>query len=48
MLHQLRHWLRCQPIEVVSEWHGFELWIGARCTICGQTTGWHRRSGRRG
>jgi len=41
MLHWLRHWLRWQPIVVVSEWRGEALWIGAQCVICGKVSGWH-------
>lgn len=41
MTHRIRHWLHWQPIEVVSEWRGSELWVGARCVICGEVTGWH-------
>jgi hypothetical protein len=41
MLHWLRHWLRWQPIVVVSEWRGETLWIGAQCVICGKVSGWH-------
>jgi hypothetical protein len=40
-LHRLRHRLGWQPIEVVSEWRGERLWIGARCVICGRVTGGH-------
>jgi hypothetical protein len=41
-LHRLRHKLHRQPIEVVSGWRDGELWIGARCVICGEMTGWHK------
>jgi hypothetical protein len=41
LLHRLRHWFHWQPVEVVSEWRDTELWIGARCVICGEVTGWH-------
>jgi hypothetical protein len=40
-LHRVRHWLHWQPIEIVSERRNSRLWIGARCVICGQVTGWH-------
>jgi hypothetical protein len=42
MLHRIRHWLHLQPIVVVSEWRGLDLWIGAQCVVCGEITGWHR------
>jgi len=42
MFHRIRHWLHWQPIEVVSEMRGPDCWIGARCVICGEVTGWHR------
>jgi hypothetical protein len=41
-MHRIRHWLHWQPIEVVSEWRGPDLWIGARCVVCDEVTGWHR------
>ncbi len=41
MMHRLRHWLHWQPIEVVTAWWGNELWIGARCVICGEVSGAH-------
>jgi hypothetical protein len=42
MIHNLKHWLHFQPIEVVSETRDAEIWIGARCKECGLVTGWHR------
>lgn len=45
-LHRLRHWLHWQPIEVISEWRGTQLWIGARCVVCGEVTSWTRSRAR--
>ena len=39
--HRMRHWFHWQPIEIVSEWRDTELWIGARCVLCGEVSGWH-------
>lgn len=43
MWHRIRHWLHWQPIEIVTEWRhdDGELWLGARCVICGKVSGWH-------
>jgi hypothetical protein len=38
MRHRLRHWLCLQPVQVVTEWWGEELWVGAQCVICGEVT----------
>lgn len=40
-LHRVRHWLNWQPITVVTEWRGPELWVGAECVKCGEVSGWH-------
>ena len=37
----MRHWLHLQPIEVITEWREDTLWLGARCVICGEVSGWH-------
>jgi hypothetical protein len=40
LLHRLRHWFEWQPIEVVSETRNGEVWVGARCVICGEVSHW--------
>jgi len=46
-LHRMQHLLHWQPIEVVSDWDGNELYVGARCVVCGKESGWHKSRVRR-
>lgn len=41
-LHWVKHMFHCQPIEIVSDWDGGDLYIGARCLECGNESGWHK------
>lgn len=41
-MHRIRHWLHWQPVSLVSEWREQWLWVGFKCGICGEVTGWHR------
>lgn len=41
-LHWIEHLFGWQPISIESDWDGLDLYIGARCTVCGKLSGWHR------
>jgi len=42
LLHRALHLLRLQPIVVVTDWHGDELRIGAKCATCGEAASGHK------
>lgn len=42
LLHRLCHLFGWQTVVIESDWDGLDLYIGARCTVCGKLSGWHR------
>lgn len=40
--HRIKHWLHTQPVVVVTEWRGTELWIGGKCAVCGEVSSWFK------
>lgn len=43
LLHRFAHLAGWNFGEVVTEWHEGQIWVGFRCSTCGEVSGAHTR-----